>query len=65
MGGGRRFWYPKWVWTPTGGWWPEAKTPHWKRNTAIFVVAEFVALYYVAQWADKNTVRLLLLIKGG
>eukprot|EP01035_Chromulina_nebulosa_P067087 gene67087-91883_t len=36
MGGGRRFLYPKWVWSPTGGWW--SNHPYWKRNTAIALV---------------------------
>lgn len=25
--------YPKWVWSPTGGWWPHPAA--WKRNTAV------------------------------
>jgi hypothetical protein len=33
MGGGGRFAYPRWVWSPAGGWW--ASPAHWRRNTAI------------------------------
>lgn len=25
--------YPKWVWSPTGGWWPHPSA--WRRNTFI------------------------------
>ena len=31
--GAANFPYPKWVWSPAGGWWCEPKM--WKRNTAI------------------------------
>jgi len=37
MGGGDRFPYPKFVWTPTGGWWHQ-KPKNWKRNT-FFTIA--------------------------
>ncbi|CAN0119189.1 unnamed protein product, partial [Phaeothamnion confervicola] len=33
MGGGRKFYYPKYVWAPSGGWWPQPAA--WKRNTAV------------------------------
>ncbi|CAB3998802.1 Hypothetical predicted protein [Paramuricea clavata] len=33
MGGGKRFDYPKYVWSPSGGWWCEPR--NWRRNTAI------------------------------
>lgn len=36
MGGGRRFEYPKWVWTPAGGWWANPK--NWKANTAAYLL---------------------------
>ncbi len=32
-GGGKRFDYPKYVWSPSGGWWCEPR--NWRRNTAI------------------------------
>lgn len=51
MGGGR-FEYPKYVWSPTGGWWNEPR--HWRRNTAlalIFTVGVFIPIstYYGSQ----------------
>jgi hypothetical protein len=36
MGGGRRFEYPKWVWSPAGGWWANPK--NWKANSAAYLV---------------------------
>ncbi|PFX32151.1 hypothetical protein AWC38_SpisGene2972 [Stylophora pistillata] len=33
MGGVKKFDYPKYVWSPTGGWWCNPR--NWKRNTAI------------------------------
>lgn len=32
-GGAKRFEYPKYVWSPSGGWWCEPR--NWRRNTAI------------------------------
>lgn len=36
MGGDRRYWAPREVWSPAGGWWTTAPR-HWKRNTAVAV----------------------------
>ncbi|CAM9868066.1 unnamed protein product [Discosporangium mesarthrocarpum] len=36
MGGGRRFHYPKYVWSPSGGWW--GNPANWKQNTAVALV---------------------------
>lgn len=33
MGGGRHFHYPKYVWSPSGGWW--SNPANWKANTAV------------------------------
>ena len=33
MGGGPAMPYPKWVWTPAGGWY--CNPPNWKRNTGL------------------------------
>ncbi|KAJ6625773.1 hypothetical protein B0H10DRAFT_2000587 [Mycena sp. CBHHK59/15] len=33
MGGGGRYPYPKFVWSPAGGWW--AQPANWKMNTFI------------------------------
>jgi hypothetical protein len=55
MGGGRKFPYPKYVWTPYGGWWPTPK--HWQRNTAIVFTITSAMSYLVYQFGEKNTVR--------
>ena len=50
MGGGRHFEYPKWVWSPAGGWWP--KPINWQRNTVfygIFVVIASVGIHSISQ----------------
>jgi hypothetical protein len=57
MGGGRRFHFPKWVWTPYGGWW--ADPPKWKRDTAIALVAINTTMYFVFQWSEKNMVSFM------
>jgi hypothetical protein len=54
MGGGHKFHYPKWVWSPAGGWW--ANPPNWKRNTAIYVVVCCGIAAFVADYANKRTV---------
>ncbi|KAJ7661695.1 hypothetical protein B0H17DRAFT_323071 [Mycena rosella] len=33
MGGGGRYPYPKYVWSPAGGWW--SQPANWKMNTFI------------------------------
>ncbi|KAH0585012.1 hypothetical protein H2248_008281 [Termitomyces sp. 'cryptogamus'] len=33
MGGGARYPYPKFVWSPAGGWW--TRPSNWRSNTAI------------------------------
>ena len=55
MGGGRRFLYPKWVWSPTGGWWPNP--PNWKRNTAATSVGLAIIIGILYDWSERNTVR--------
>eukprot|EP01040_Poterioochromonas_malhamensis_P000293 gene293-307_t len=55
MGGGRRFEYPKHVWSPAGGWW--ANPTHWKRNTAIYIgVAGFI-LYSINEATKSKIVK--------
>mmetsp|Transcript_14476 Transcript_14476/g.50372 ORF Transcript_14476/g.50372 Transcript_14476/m.50372 type:complete len:88 (-) Transcript_14476:1954-2217(-) len=36
LGGDRRFHYPKYVWTPAGGWWHRPAA--WKANTRVAAV---------------------------
>ena len=54
MGGGRRYPYPKWVWSPAGGWWPSPTK--WKRDSAIFLGVSAVACYLLYNYAEANTV---------
>jgi len=37
-GGGRRYVFPKTVWTPAGGWW-NMTPPQWERNLALAFAA--------------------------
>lgn len=55
MGGGNKFHYPKWVWTPTGGWW--ANPRNWRRNTfaTAFCLVAFCQ-FVVIPWSDAHTV---------
>merc|ERR1711879_856321 len=61
MGGGPRFDYPKFVWSPSGGWWTTAP-PGWKRNTGIALGAVFVlaaGTFYVSAKAERRNVPLV------
>ena len=58
MGGGRRFPFPKSVWSPAGGWWAEPK--NWKRNTAIAFVVQAFILYHAYNWAEGKTVYFII-----
>ena len=59
MGGGRRYPYPKWVWSPAGGWWPNPV--HWKRNSLIYVGVSLFLAKVVYDYSEKNTVSYTLL----
>ncbi|KAK0199880.1 hypothetical protein DFS33DRAFT_202848 [Desarmillaria ectypa] len=39
MGGGGRYPYPKYVWSPAGGWWVQPS--NWKANTAVVATGIF------------------------
>ena len=54
MGGGRRFLYPKWVWSPTGGWWPSPVA--WKRNTAMVGVVVAIMTSAIYTFSEAHTV---------
>ncbi|SJK99744.1 uncharacterized protein ARMOST_03055 [Armillaria ostoyae] len=45
MGGGGRYPYPKYVWSPAGGWWVQPS--NWKANTAIVATGIFAIAYLV------------------
>lgn len=56
MGGGRGFKYPKWVWSPAGGWW--VKPVGMNRNTGLFLALfafPIAALSYSI--GENNTTR--------
>ena len=49
QGGTKHFEYPKYVWSPAGGWWCNPR--HWKRNTAIaFAISGALAgvMWYIS-----------------
>ncbi len=45
MGAGPQMPYPKWVWSPAGGWY--CNPANWKRNTAIAMAAYGAICYAV------------------
>jgi len=53
-GGGRRFAYPEWVFSTSGGWWPHPKK--WKRNTAIALVGLFGVVGLIFNYSANNEV---------
>ena len=50
MGGGPAMPYPKWVWTPAGGWY--CNPPNWKRNTGVALAG------YAFVWSKMKQVLL-------
>ncbi|EDQ90932.1 uncharacterized protein MONBRDRAFT_15467, partial [Monosiga brevicollis MX1] len=49
QGGGARYAYPKYVWSPAGGWWAEPRS--WKANTimaGVLIAAACVPLAYLS-----------------
>ncbi len=53
MGGGAPFPYPKWVWSPSGGWYCHYP-PNWKRNTALVVAGWAAILTLATRWSWNN-----------
>ncbi|KAL9709121.1 hypothetical protein Ac2012v2_007474 [Leucoagaricus gongylophorus] len=45
MGGGARYPYPKYVWSPAGGWW--VRPSNWASNTVIAIGGMATVLYAV------------------
>ncbi|KAJ1414993.1 hypothetical protein B484DRAFT_454675 [Ochromonadaceae sp. CCMP2298] len=54
MGGGRKYPYPKWVWSPSGGWWPS--NANWKRNTAIYMGVVAIISVNAYMFSSKHMV---------
>ncbi|KAG8469774.1 hypothetical protein KFE25_006229 [Diacronema lutheri] len=49
MGASSKFPYPKWVWSPVGGWWCDP--PNWRRNTGLAGCGLVLAIGYVWSWS--------------
>eukprot|EP00729_Bicosta_minor_P012971 gene12972-16224_t len=49
MGGGAKYAYPKYVWSPAGGWWCNPKG--WKGNTAIMAGAGLLVAGAIANFS--------------
>ena len=56
MGAGPEMPYPKWVWTPAGGWYN--RNPNWQRNTAIAGGVWLVILAVCFDFGRKHERRL-------
>lgn len=56
QGGVRKFAYPKYVWSPAGGWWCNPR--HWKRNTFF----AFVGIGIVSAFSAYASSRLEVII---
>ncbi|XP_032230070.1 uncharacterized protein LOC116613693 [Nematostella vectensis] len=57
MGGGKKFAYPKFVWSPSGGWWCNPK--NWRRNTLIafgVYAAICIPVAYIALQLERRPV---------
>ena len=46
--------YPKWVWSPTGGWWPHPAA--WKRNTLVVSLGLLLINIPIFIFAENNKV---------
>jgi hypothetical protein len=60
MGGARRYPYPKWVWSPAGGWWPTS--PNYKRNAVIYVTCSFIIMYALGSIGESKMVSIIVYI---
>ncbi|KAM6501391.1 hypothetical protein JOM56_004405 [Amanita muscaria] len=52
MGGGARYPYPKYVWSPAGGWW--TRPQNWLSNTAIAFSGILAVTYLTWSVSAKN-----------
>ncbi|KAF8632828.1 hypothetical protein AX15_001658 [Amanita polypyramis BW_CC] len=58
MGGGARYPYPTYVWSPAGGWWVRPR--NWASNTAIAftgILAVTYAVWNVSAEHEKRTIQ--------
>ena len=61
MGGGHRYPYPKWVWSPAGGWWHTPKNAN--RSAIIYVGVCCVISYFVVGYCEPRTVSIATQLK--
>ena len=52
MGGGGKFPYPKWVFSPAGGWWHNPR--RWRRNTIMVGLGLAVTGMLLTDFAGSN-----------
>lgn len=56
MGGGHDFFhYPKYTWSPAGGWWLQTK--NWQRKTGVALACVTVAILPLAIYSKQNLVK--------
>mmetsp|Transcript_12801 Transcript_12801/g.18894 ORF Transcript_12801/g.18894 Transcript_12801/m.18894 type:complete len:89 (+) Transcript_12801:112-378(+) len=55
--GGPKLNYPKYVWSPAGGWY--ANPPNWKRNTALALLGIVLSNAVVFSFSIKNEKRYI------
>ncbi|KAI9217059.1 hypothetical protein BC828DRAFT_392089 [Blastocladiella britannica] len=52
MGASPRVPYPRWVYSPTGGWWSQPK--NWKSNTLVAAGGLALVTGLIMRWANNN-----------
>ncbi|KAE9236559.1 hypothetical protein PF005_g1007 [Phytophthora fragariae] len=55
MSGGGEYPYPKYTWSPAGGWW--AKTKNWQRKTGVALVVLAAAAAPLALFSSSNHIK--------
>ena len=60
--GGRRYLFPKDVWTPSGGWWNN-EPPHWERNTGIAAVAVLITAGFAFSFSAEREVCFAAMVR--
>jgi hypothetical protein len=55
MSGGGEYPYPKYTWSPAGGWW--AKTKNWQRKTGVALVVMAAVAAPIALFSNVNHVK--------
>ena len=60
QGGGGRYPFPNWVWSPSGGWWA-LNPPNWKRRTAFGIAVVFALTGAAARYCSFHEVRCIAL----